>query len=178
MTLAAAKRPGTFDLDSLGEDARPEEWTRSNAHPRKWDGEMNSAWWKTAHQAPVGDDPPGDVSSVTFAAHLWTPTWKTLMAEAELYTVPGVGVDLRYTIDGELRATDLFKGVDGGTEATLQALDKRTSCLRRGGMDDADDTTSGLRRLVQQRAGCLLAEPRARHRAPCAERVSSGPPRR
>ena len=93
---------------------------------------MNSAWWETAHQAPVGDDPPGDVSSVTFAAHLWTLTWKTHSATAELYTVRGVGVDLRYTIDGELRATDLFKGVDGGTEATLQALDKKDELIAKG----------------------------------------------
>ena len=46
--------------------------------------------------------------------------------------MPGVGVDLRYTIDGELRATDLFKGVDGGTKATLQALDKKAELQQKG----------------------------------------------
>ena len=42
------------------------------------------------------------------------------------------GFDLRYMIDGELRATELFKGADGGTKATLMALAKKDELIAKG----------------------------------------------
>ena len=64
---------------------------------------------------------------------LWTLTFGQHTCRAELWALQGVaGFDLRYSIDGEMRETELFKGVDGGTRATLAALDKKDELRQMG----------------------------------------------
>ena len=89
-------------------------------------------FWAKAHKTPVGESRPGAVTSVTITGHLWTLHYGTHTAKAELYTVPDVGVDLRYTLDGGLRSTELFKGLNSGTKATLATLDKKEELQAKG----------------------------------------------
>lgn len=43
---------------------------------------------------------------------------------------------MRFTVDGELRETQLFRGTDGGTRATLAPLDKRDALHAKGWRQD------------------------------------------
>ena len=94
----------------------------------------NSAWWSKAYGTPAGENRRGLESDETLRTHtIWTLIYKSHTAIAELWAIRGLdGFDLRYTIDGQLRATALFKGADGGTRATLTALDKRDELLVKG----------------------------------------------
>ena len=96
----------------------------------------NADWWKTVHQVPAGDNRPGTESQqTTRTATIWTLTWTTHTAVAELWSLKGIaGFDLRYTIDGELREAQLFRGSDGGTKATLAALDKKEELIGKHGV--------------------------------------------
>jgi hypothetical protein len=93
---------------------------------------MNSDRWKSAHQTPVDKDlPPSDHTRLI--ATIWTLSDQTHTCRAELWALRGVpGIDLRYTIDGELRETEFYRGADGGTKATLRALAKKDELIAKG----------------------------------------------
>ena len=89
----------------------------------------NSEWWAGAHGPGALPKPPGDTSDVRFVQTL---RYQSHTVEAQQHVLPGIGFDLRYLIDGELRETELFKGTDGGMKATLAALDTRDELRTKG----------------------------------------------
>jgi len=77
------------------------------------------------------DAPESEQTTLLFT--LWVLEYRGHTCRAELWALKGVaGFDLRYLIDGELRETMLFRGMDGGAKATVAAMDKRAELLQKG----------------------------------------------
>ena len=123
----------------------------------------NADWWATADTTPAGDNRPGAESQQIKRLHLlWTLKYGTHVCTAEVWGLqPDAAVptsawayDLRYTIDGELRETELYRGVDGGTKATLMALAKKDAIYARKSTDQSgvsDDQRSVARQVESAR---------------------------
>jgi len=94
----------------------------------------NADWWQQAH-GPSADSPkaPEPDTQIKRLGVLWTLTWNTHSAQAELWGIEAIDAyDLRYFIDGGLHSTELFRGAGGGTKETVAALDKRDELIARG----------------------------------------------
>ncbi len=70
--------------------------------------------------------------SRTCSATIWTLRKGDHVAAAEICSVTGVGLDLRYLANGVLRETRLFSGIAAGTEAIDTALTKREELEAKG----------------------------------------------
>jgi hypothetical protein len=66
------------------------------------------------------------------SAVLWTVHFAGRRVTAELWTITGLGIDLRYLADGILQETQLFRGPSGNTDALVVALEKREQLERDG----------------------------------------------
>ena len=73
-----------------------------------------------------------DADSRTCRAIIWTLCKGDHVAAAEICSITGVGLDLRYLANGELRETRLFRGIAAGTEAVDTALTKRGELEAKG----------------------------------------------
>jgi hypothetical protein len=79
---------------------------------RREDAMMTSVEWRAnAHTSP--GETPRVVDGVFHVGTIWTLTWKTHTAKAEVWVVPNVGMDLRFFIDGELHSTESLSRRDG-----------------------------------------------------------------
>ena len=80
-------------------------------------------FWQQAKKGPGAPTAPGADSQVRRLHVLWTLTKGThARRDRGAVGIESVfGFDLRYVYDGEVRETRLFRGVDGGTKATLAA---------------------------------------------------------
>ena len=89
-------------------------------------------WWAKAHATP-GElvKPPGTSSDVQFVQTLGTLTYKSHTAVASQFVIPGVGYDLRITLDGELKETQLYRGTLSGIE-TVKAAYRRDALMAKG----------------------------------------------
>ena len=82
---------------------------------------------------PDKTDPSGDEGPLHRIKVLWTLQKDTHVVTAEIWAITGViGYDLRFTYDGTMRATQLFQGPMGGTQAVDVALAKRAELLAKG----------------------------------------------
>jgi hypothetical protein len=66
------------------------------------------------------------------SATIWTLRKGDHVAAAEIRSITGVGLDLRYLANGVLRETRLFRGTAAGTEAVDTALTKREELEAKG----------------------------------------------
>ena len=73
--------------------------------------------------------PPQPLEPVGLGEPLWKLTKSEHVAEARVRAIHGVGVELRYLWDGELRASQVFKMWDALEEA---AAEKRVELEGRG----------------------------------------------
>jgi len=91
----------------------------------------NASWWSKAHGTPGGlPEAPGDSSDLQYVQTLGTLTYGKRTARADQYAVPGVGFDLRYFVNDELRETELFKGTDGGRRSNRAGETRRAARQR------------------------------------------------
>ena len=70
--------------------------------------------------------------SLACSATIWTLRKSDHVAAAEIRSITGVGLDLRYLANGVLRETRLFRGSTAGTEALDTALTKREELEAKG----------------------------------------------
>ena len=68
----------------------------------------------------------------TCRATIWTLRKGDHVAAAEICSITGVGLDLRYLANGELRETRLFRGIAAGSDAVDTALTKREELEAKG----------------------------------------------
>ena len=87
----------------------------------------NSDWWARAHTPPQPE--AQRLEPVTLAPPLWTLTKNGHTATAHVRAIDGVGLELRFVIDGELRHSQIFREWQSLEQA---APEKRAEFEQRG----------------------------------------------
>jgi len=78
----------------------------------------DAEWWKGAHGIPATEGLPEADSQIKLLTVLWTLTYREHSCRAELWGITASVAqpsaewlyDIRYSIDGELRETQLYRG--------------------------------------------------------------------
>ena len=100
---------------------------------------MADEWFAPGHVPPVQR-----LESVTSAQPLWRLVKDGHVAEARVRPIEGVGVELRYEWNGELRVSQVFKAWDALEAA---ATEKRRELKERGWSDLGNDCLASSARV-------------------------------